>query len=188
MFYTTLGIINLIVTGLYSLLALPYLAALVKSVIRLFFKLVELVCCWRLCCANKLSKKKRIDSNGGSGGGERLPMRFKRLRMTDDNDDDDGWTAENNEAETQMLNGGTRNNYFKYRIEEDQDDDETDLFADERDYLSHRHFLRVSSFWFSLSLFFLYGSLLSNFLLFMNSYFISRLSSSNYNQVEIVNK
>lgn len=191
MFYTILGVLNLLVTGLYSLLALPYLAALIKSVVRLGFKLIELVCCWRLCCAHRMSKKKRVNSN--NNGNDQVPMRFKRLRMNDDNDDD-GWVDINNdEDETQMLNSrnGGGGGLFKYRIQNDHEyDDEDDDFlsSESRDYLAQRNFLRVGSFWSSLSLFFLYGSLLSNFLLFMNSYLISRLSASHYNQVEIVNK
>lgn len=169
MVYTILGVLQLIVTALYSLLALPYLSALLVSIFKASIRLVELICCWRLCFTSKKKKKSERRSNGGLV--ESMPMRFKRLRVGSDEQ-----SFDEDDEDSEMLNGG-----FNYRIEEHADDS----FVESN---GRRAFLRSGSFWLLFALFFLYGALFIDFLLFMNSYLISRLSSSNFNQIEIINK
>jgi hypothetical protein len=175
--YIILGVLNLIATALYSLLALPYLTALVKSIFKLIGKMIAFIFCFRLCChKNGVSKfQKKKSKSSISRRYDSMSMKFTRLSENFRDDD-----SSENEAETEILHREHR--HLKYRIEESDD------LIIENEYLTKKNYFKSSSFWLTFALFFVHGSLFINFILFMNSYLISRLSRSNFYQIEIINK
>ena len=115
--YIILGVLNLVATFLYALLALPYLSVLIKFFIRMMGKIIALIFCFRLCYQKNGSGSKNKSKSSIFKRYDSMSMKFTKLSENfRDNDASSGGSE--NEAETEIFHREHR--HLKYRIEEER--------------------------------------------------------------------
>lgn len=112
-----------------------------------------------------------------------MSLKFTKLKNEDIFEDNLNTNNSNQEQETEFISRDMSN----FSIEEVDDMDSAELSLSQRDYDS-KLCLKSISFWTLISILFVYGGFFFNFILFMNEYIISRLSESNLDQAETINK
>ena len=188
LFYALLGLFYLMITLFYSVLIIPMLKHIllwVFSIVLFLFKLVfmALMRVFRCKCfksgpssshslhnssnmnINGLFKRVRFSKVSNS-------VKFKKLRTSlgDDDDEEDAEQQDNDDFVSRALN-------------QNDDCDTNESNEDETNANKSKKF-----FYLFLFMLFIYGCVMSNFILFMNNYLITRLSVAYFYQIELTSK